>query len=204
MFQVCRNFFLVIMRIAVITSFLCMITNQAYTANKDAIITNNSKHKNMKNHPIIEMKLNNGIVKIELYPELAPKHVARILTLTKTGFYDKLKFHRVIEDFMVQTGDPQGNGTGGSKEPNLPAEFNDMHHAKGVVSMARSSDINSANSQFFIMLGDAPHLDHQYTAFGKVISGMEFVEKIKKGDLRNNGAVKAPADIIEQMIVISE
>jgi peptidylprolyl isomerase len=141
-------------------------------------------------------------VTLELYPNKAPKHVERILKLVKEGFYNGLKFHRVIDGFMVQTGDPSGNGTGGSKLANLPAEFNDMDHVRGVLSMARASDPNSANSQFFIMLGDAPHLNGQYTAFGKVISGMDCVDKIKKGD-GPNGMVSEP-DIMSEVTVLSD
>lgn len=142
------------------------------------------------------MRTAHGIVKIELYPDKAPHHVDRIKELTASGFYDNLAFHRVIDGFMVQTGDPKGDGTGQSTKANLQAEFNDMKHVRGVVSMARSSDPNSANSQFFIMLGDAPSLDGQYTAFGKVVEGMAYIDKIKKGDPNKNGMVVQPDRII--------
>ena len=150
------------------------------------------------NNPnIVLMDLPFGIVVIELYPQHAPNHVQRIKDLVHEKFYDGLAFHRVIENFMAQTGDPLGNGTGGSSKPNLKAEFNDLKHVRGVISMARSTNPDSANSQFFIMLGDAPHLDHQYTAFGRVITGMEFVDQIKKGDPNNNGTVEDPTKIIK-------
>lgn len=145
---------------------------------------------------ILLMELKDGVVTIELHPKSAPEHVKRIRTLVRQGFYNGLFFHRVIDGFMVQTGDPTGTGAGGSSLPNLKAEFNDINHVRGVLSMARTNDPNSANSQFFIMLGDAPYLDHQYTAFGKVIEGMEFVDKIKKGSAANNGAVVNPDKII--------
>jgi peptidylprolyl isomerase len=147
------------------------------------------------------MHLKDGEVVIQLYPDKAPEHVKRITELTNEGFYNGLKFHRVIAGFMVQTGDPKGDGTGGSNKSNLRAEFNDIKHTKGVLSMARSADPNSANSQFFIMLGDSPHLDGQYTAFGRVISGMEFVDKIKKGDPNRNGSVENPDTILEMTAV---
>jgi len=140
------------------------------------------------------LKLKDGDVKIELFPDVAPKHVERIKALAKEGKYDNVVFHRVIDGFMAQTGDVKnGNsslpdynlqmaGTGGSDLPDLKAEFSKIPHIKGTLSMARSQDPNSANSQFFICLEAAPHLDGQYTAFGKVIEGMEFVDKIKRGE----------------------
>ncbi len=142
------------------------------------------------------MELDGGRVVIETYPEVAPAHVARIKTLAREGFYDGTPFHRVIEGFMVQGGDPTGTGTGGSDRPNLKAEFSDIRHERGVASMARTRDPNSANSQFFIMLGDAPHLDGQYTVWGRVVEGMEHVEAIKKGDPRLNGMVEDPDRIL--------
>jgi peptidylprolyl isomerase len=123
-----------------------------------------------------------GPVVIGLRPDLAPQHVERIKTLAREGFYDGIVFHRVIDSFMAQTGCPQGLGTGGSKLSNLPAEFNAEPHVRGVCSMARSSNPNSANSQFFICFGDARFLDKQYTVWGKVISGMENVDKLSKGE----------------------
>ena len=123
-----------------------------------------------------------GRIVIALRPDLAPKHVERIKALVREGFYDGIVFHRVIEGFMAQTGCPKGTGTGGSDHPNLAAEFNAEPHVRGVCSMARSQSPDSANSQFFICLGDATFLDGKYTAWGKVIEGMEGVDKIKRGE----------------------
>jgi cyclophilin family peptidyl-prolyl cis-trans isomerase len=123
-----------------------------------------------------------GRVVIALRPDLAPNHVERIKTLSRRGFYDNVAFHRVIEGFMAQTGCPQGTGTGGSDLPDLKAEFNAEPHKRGVCSMARSSQPNSANSQFFICFDDARFLDKQYTVWGKVVEGMENVDKIKRGE----------------------
>ena len=136
-----------------------------------------------------------GRVVIELRPDLAPKHVAQIKALARKGFYDGIAFHRVIDGFMVQTGCPQGTGTGGSGN-NLKAEFNDEPHERGVCSMARTADPNSADSQFFIMLGRHAHLDRQYTVWGKVVSGMEHVDAIKKGSSARNGSVTDPDRIV--------
>jgi cyclophilin family peptidyl-prolyl cis-trans isomerase len=153
------------------------------------------------------LKLKSGDVKIELFADMAPKHVERIKKLANDGLYNNVVFHRVIDGFMAQTGDVKfGNsssknfdlrkaGMGGSDLPDLPAEFNDLPHEKGTVSMARSSDPNSANSQFFICFEPAPFLDRNYTVFGKVIEGMEHVDKIKRGD-GQNGAVSDPDKII--------
>lgn len=145
------------------------------------------------------LDLKDGRVTIELYPDVAPNHVARIKELTREGFYNGLKFHRVIEGFMAQTGDPLGNGTGGSGK-NLDAEFNDKPHLRGTVSMARAMDPNSADSQFFICLDAAPHLDGQYTVWGQVTDGMEHVDGIKKGDQWANGSVDDPDTIIKMQI----
>jgi peptidylprolyl isomerase len=134
---------------------------------------------------------------VEFYPEKAPEHVKRFKQLADEGFYNGVVFHRVIDGFMAQTGDPTGTGAGGSNLPDLKAEFNDIKHTRGVLSMARSSSPNSANSQFFIVLEDSPHLDGQYTAFGKVVKGMEFVDKIKKGNQNQNGMVVAPDKMIK-------
>jgi cyclophilin family peptidyl-prolyl cis-trans isomerase len=123
-----------------------------------------------------------GRVVIELRPDLAPKHVERIKTLVRDGFYDGIPFHRVIEGFMAQTGCPNGTGTGGSDYPNLKAEFNSEPHVRGVCSMARAQSNDSANSQFFIVFDDATFLDNKYTVWGKVIEGMENVDKIKRGE----------------------
>ncbi|WP_316862385.1 peptidylprolyl isomerase [uncultured Cohaesibacter sp.] len=123
-----------------------------------------------------------GRVVIQMLPDLAPNHVERIKTLTKQGFYDGIKFHRVIKGFMAQTGDPLGNGTGGSDLPDLKAEFSSQPYVRGIVGMARVANPNSANSQFFIMYADAHGLDGQYTAWGKVISGMEYVDQLHAGE----------------------
>jgi peptidylprolyl isomerase len=139
-----------------------------------------AEYKDPENTLLIETS--KGPVVIELRPDLAPQHVERIKTLAREKFYDGIVFHRVIDGFMAQTGCPQGRGTGGSKLPNLPAEFNAEPHVRGVCSMARSSNPNSANSQFFIVFDDATFLDKQYTAWGKVISGMENVDKLAKGE----------------------
>ena len=154
------------------------------------------------------LKLKDGDVKIEMFPDVAPNHVKRITELANSGKYDNVVFHRVIDGFMAQTGDVKfGNsdskdfdlrraGMGGSDLPDLNQEFNDVPHERGTLSMARSSDPNSANSQFFICFDQAPFLDRQYTVFGKVIEGMEFVDKIKRGDSDNNGSVSDPDKII--------
>ena len=153
------------------------------------------------------MKLKNGEVELELYPDVAPNHVKRFKDLANKGLYDGVVFHRVIDGFMAQSGDVKfGNsnskdfnlslaGTGGSDLPDLKSEFSDIPHDRGVLSAARSADPNSANSQFFICFQPAPHLDRQYTVFGKVIKGMEFVDKIKKGE-GPNGSVTNPDKII--------
>jgi len=154
------------------------------------------------------LKLKDGDVRIELFPDVAPGHVKRIKELANSGKYNGVVFHRVIDGFMAQTGDVKfGNsdstefdlrraGMGGSDLPDLKAEFNNLPHERGTLSMARSQDPDSANSQFFICFQPSPFLDRQYTVFGKVISGMEFVDKIKRGDSNNNGAVTDPDKII--------
>src|SRR3954465_4303310 len=128
------------------------------------------------------MQLETGTVTIKLRPDLAPQHVARIKELAREGFYDGVVFHRVIPGFMAQGGDPSGTGSGGSKKPNLTAEFSKEPHVRGVCSMARSNQPNSANSQFFICFDDARFLDKQYTVWGRVVEGMENVDKIKRGE----------------------
>ena len=137
-------------------------------------------HKDPENTLIMETS--KGKVVIELRPDLAPKHVARIKQLVREKFYDGIVFHRVIEGFMAQTGCPDGRGTGGSDHPNLPAEFNAEKHVRGVCSMARSSRPDSANSQFFICFDDSSFLDKQYTAWGKVVDGMDNVDKLARGE----------------------
>ena len=168
------------------------------------LLTINNSHT--KENSMI-LKLKDGDVEIELYPKIAPNHVKRFETLANNGKYDGVVFHRVIDGFMAQTGDvkfgnsnsPEFNldraGTGGSDLPDLKAEFSDIAHNKGVLSMARSSDPNSANSQFFIVFESAPHLDRSYSAFGKVIKGMELIDKLKRGD-GPNGSVADPDKII--------
>ena len=168
------------------------------------ILTNNLNAK----ENIMILKLKDGDVKIEMFPDVAPNHVKRIKELANSGKYDNVVFHRVIDGFMAQTGDVKFGsseskdfdlrraGMGGSDLPDLKQEFNDLPHERGTLSMARSSDPDSANSQFFICFEQASFLDRQYTVFGKVIEGMEFVDKIKRGDQNNNGAVSDPDKII--------
>lgn len=146
------------------------------------------------------MDLEYGRVVIEMRPDLAPKHVARIKQLVRQGFYDGLAFHRVIPGFMAQGGDPKGDGTGGSGV-NLPAEFTSTPHERGTVSMARASDPNSGDSQFFICLARTSHLDGKYTVWGKVVDGMPFVGKIKRGTAENNGAVENPDRIVRMRVM---
>ncbi|MDB9710619.1 peptidylprolyl isomerase [Candidatus Pelagibacter ubique] len=168
------------------------------------ILTNNT----IAEENIMILKLKDGEVKIELFEDVAPNHVKRIKQLAKDGKYDGVVFHRVIDGFMAQTGDVQfGNssndqfdlrraGMGGSDLPDLKEEFSDLPHERGTLSMARSQDPNSANSQFFICFKEASFLDRQYTVFGKVIEGMDLVDKIKRGDQNNNGSVSNPDKII--------
>ena len=157
---------------------------------------------------IMILKLKDGDVKIELFEDVAPNHVKRIKELADSGKYDNVVFHRVIDGFMAQTGDVKfGNsesgdfdlrraGMGGSDLPDLKQEFSSVPHDRGTLSMARSSDPDSANSQFFICFKPAPFLDRQYTVFGKVLEGMEFIDMIKRGDENNNGSVSDPDKII--------
>ncbi len=168
------------------------------------ILTNNINAE----ENIMILKLKDGDIKIELFEDVAPNHVKRIKQLAKDGKYDGVVFHRVIDGFMAQTGDVQfGNssndqfdlkraGMGGSDLPDLKEEFSDLPHERGTLSMARSQDPNSANSQFFICFKESSFLDRQYTVFGKVIEGMELVDKIKRGDQNNNGSVSNPDKII--------
>ena len=161
---------------------------------------------NAKSNNMI-LKLTYGDVEIEFYPDKAPNHVKRFKELAESGKYDGVVFHRVIDGFMAQTGDVKfGNsnsddynlslaGTGGSDLPNVKSEFTDIAHTRGTLSAARSASPDSANSQFFICLDSAPHLDRQYSAFGKVVKGMEFVDKIKKGE-PGSGSVSNPDKII--------
>jgi len=139
-----------------------------------------SDYKDPENTLVLETT--KGEVVIECKPDVAPKHVERIKELTREGFYDNIVFHRVIDGFMAQCGCPDGRGTGGSSKPDLEAEFNDVHHGRGVCSMARAQNPNSANSQFFICFDEAGFLDRQYTVWGEVISGMDNVDEIKRGE----------------------
>jgi peptidylprolyl isomerase len=161
-----------------------------------ALVTGAAKGADLENTLIME--LTHGRVVIEMRPDLAPKHVARIKELVRQGFYDGTPFHRVIEGFMAQGGDPTGTGTGGSGQ-NLPAEFSKEKHVRGTVSMARAQNPNSADSQFFICFADAPFLDGQYTIWGKVTEGMEAVDKIKRGS-GQNGMVKNPDKIVSMKL----
>ena len=165
-------------------------------------------NQTMSEENIMILKLKDGEVKVKLFEDVAPNHVKRIKELADNGKYDNVVFHRVIDGFMAQTGDVKfGNssssdfnlaraGMGGSDLPDLNQEFSSLPHERGTLSMARSSDPNSANSQFFICFKAAPFLDRQYTVFGKVIEGMEFIDKIKRGDESNNGSVSDPDKII--------
>ena len=165
-------------------------------------------NQTMSEENMMILKLKDGDVKIELFEDVAPNHVKRIKELANSGKYNNVVFHRVIDGFMAQTGDVKfGNsesndfdlnraGMGGSDLPDLKQEFNDLPHERGTLSMARSSDPDSANSQFFICFKPAPFLDRQYTVFGKVLEGMEFVDMIKRGDESNNGSVADPDKII--------
>jgi peptidylprolyl isomerase len=154
----------------------------------------------------LAMELKDGEVRILMLPDLAPRHVERIKVLTRRGFYDNTPFHRVIEGFMAQGGDPTGRGTGGSDLPDLPAEFSPPSRARflrGTCGMARTQDPNTANSQFFIMFAPAPGLDGQYTIWGRVVSGMEAVDRIKRGQ-GQSGMVPLPPDRIRRMRVAAD
>ncbi|HTV34568.1 MAG TPA: peptidylprolyl isomerase [Methylocella sp.] len=156
--------------------------------------------KSASNPDTIYLDTKDGRITIVLRPDLAPKHVAQIETLTKRGFYNGLVFHRVIEGFMAQTGDPTGTGMGKSDLPNIPAEFSAEPFKRGTVGMARSQDPDSANSQFFICFADAPFLNGKYTVVGQVVSGMDVVDKIKKGDRQENGTVTDPDKIVKMQM----
>jgi len=150
----------------------------------------------MKNTIYLTTKYGRTVIKLR--PDLAPKHVERIKKLVRAKFYDGLKFHRVMADFMAQTGDPNGDGTGGSKFPDLPAEFSQERFKRGTLGAARTQDPNSANSQFFITFTRTPHLDGLYTIFGEVVSGMEFIDALRTGARERNGMVDDP-DVIKTM-----
>jgi peptidylprolyl isomerase len=165
----------------------------------DDVISTNST---VPVHVIIELP--EGAVDIELRPDLAPLHVAQITSLIESGFYDGVVFHRVIDGFMAQTGDPTGTGSGGSDLPDIPAEFTDTPFDRGTIGMARTADPNSANSQFFFMFAPAPHLNGQYTVIGEVVNGMEHIDALKMGDQGRNGQVTDPDAIISMRIVQDE
>jgi peptidylprolyl isomerase len=149
----------------------------------------------------IYLDTKDGRIVIRLRPDLAPKHVEQIKTLTKRGFYNGIVFHRVIDGFMAQTGDPTGTGTGRSDLPNIPAEFSREPFKRGTLGMARSQQPNSANSQFFIMFDEGSFLNGQYTVFGEVVSGMDVVDKIKKGSKADNGTVTSPDKIVKMQLM---
>ncbi len=158
---------------------------EAQTANPEDTLYIDTKH---------------GRIVIQMFPDIAPAHVERIKTLTRQGFYDNTPFHRVIEGFMAQGGDPTGTGTSGSKLPDLKAEFTTKRHfLRGACGMARTSDPNSANSQFFIMFAPATHLDGQYTIWGQVVQGMEFVDQLKRGS-GGGGTVSDPDRIVHMRV----
>lgn len=169
----------------------------AFAATSDSVY---AKGVNTDNFLYLDTKY--GRTVIVLYPKKAPLHVARVQKLVREGFYDGLKFHRVIHDFMAQTGDPNGDGTGGSKYTDLRAEFNKIPFNRGVIGAARTSNPNSANSQFFICFQAVPHLNGQYTVWGKVIHGMEFIDKLRRG-VGGGGLVKDP-DVIKSMKLVSQ
>jgi peptidylprolyl isomerase len=166
-----------------VLSIVMLMSGSAQAADKDTLY----------------LDLKSGRVTIKLRPDLAPKHVERIKKLTKEGFYNGLKFHRVITGFMAQTGDPTGTGTGGSTLPNLPAEFTDTPFKRGTLGAARTNDPNTGNSQFFIVLEASPHLNGKYTLFGEVTSGMEHVDRIKKGN-DASGTVFNPDTIVKMQL----
>jgi peptidylprolyl isomerase len=172
---------------------LCFILSVALFPNLQAAPAADSQNT-------LYLDTKDGRITIVLRPDLAPKHVAQIKALTERGFYDGIVFHRVIEGFMAQTGDPTGTGMGKSDLPNIPAEFSAEPFVRGSVGMARSQDPNSANSQFFICFGDASFLNNKYTVVGQVTSGMDVVDKIKKGSKAENGTVTAPDKIVKMQI----
>ncbi len=180
--------------------FLSLILVACNSSPPDAVVRDSNKPNPQSADSggnLVYMDVKAGRIEIELLPDLAPNHVERIKTLVKDGFYDGIVFHRVINGFMAQTGDPTGTGRGGSKLPDLKAEFTPTPFVRGVLGMARSQNPNSANSQFFIMFAPGDFLNGKYTVFGKVVKGMEFVDAIKKGDQANNGSVSDPDKIIK-------
>ena len=179
-----------------------LIAGAAIVSLTGTIIMSDTADAQTKSDPenTLYMDLKQGRVVIEMLPDIAPKAVERIKTLTREGFYDNTPFHRVIEGFMAQGGDPTGTGTGGSKLPDLPAEFTTKRHfLRGTCGMARTSEPNSANSQFFIMFAPAPHLDGQYTIWGQVTQGMELIDQIKRGS-GSGGTVQSPDRIVHMRV----
>ena len=183
------------------TSFLSD-SNNAFLSGAGSATTTEASDLDPEN--TLEIQLKDGTVVIELLPDVAPLHVARLKELARQGFYDGIKFHRVIDGFMAQTGDPLGNGTGGSNLPDLPAEFSSVPFERGTVGMARSANPNSANSQFFIMFAEGSFLNGQYTVFGQVRSGMEFVDNIKKGAGQNGTSFSGEPDVMISMKVAAD
>ncbi|MFK7792555.1 MAG: peptidylprolyl isomerase [Devosiaceae bacterium] len=184
----------------VFSSLLALpMSAQAQSENSETELPEVVQALNPENVLVIEVTA--GPIYVELLPDSAPEHVERIQTLAREGFYDGVVFHRVIDGFMAQTGDPTGTGTGGSEYADLPAEFSDIAYERGVVGMARTNNPNSANSQFFIMFGPAPSLNGQYTVFGRVVAGMDAVDAIKKGDARRNGMVEEPDAMIRARLL---
>lgn len=178
----------------------CFCLSLSFLLNNSFAKINIPADANLDN--LVLMELENGVVVIELYPIKAPWTVYRIKLLVANKFYDGLTFHRAIKNFMVQTGDPTGTGTGGSQFGKMRAEINDLKHIKGACSMARGNELDSADSQFFIVTGDkVPHLDGQYTVWGKVIHGMDLIESIKTGTNENNGMVENPNKIVKMRLV---
>ncbi|SMB95265.1 peptidylprolyl isomerase [Desulfonispora thiosulfatigenes DSM 11270] len=211
MLKICNKRFLVVMM--AILGMMLLVTgcnNEDTSENPNAGINSESYH------PKVEIVMKDGGKMIfELYPEIAPVTVENFVTLSKSGFYDGLKFHRIIKDFMIQGGDPKGDGTGGS-EKNIKGEFskngfkeNNLKHTKGVISMARSNDMNSASSQFFIMHGDVNSLDGEYAAFGKLIEGEETLDKlaglpVKKSSYSGEVSVPVEDVVIEKVMVVED
>ncbi len=182
--------------------FATAITTALATFTLGTVMSESAPAQTPTNDPnnTLYMDLKDGRVVIQLLPDLAPQHVARVKELAHVGFYDGTPFHRVIPGFMAQGGDPTGTGSGGSKLPDLPAEFtNKAHFLRGTVGAARTQDPNSANSQFFIMFAPASHLDGQYTIWGRVVSGMEYVDHIKPGS-GSGGTVQSPDKIIRMRL----
>jgi peptidylprolyl isomerase len=190
-----RRFFLCLL---VFAAGIFTMSGQIGLGLNSAQAQNAKQERDLENTLYLDLK--DGRVTIELRPDLAPNHVARIKELTREGFYDGVVFHRVIDGFMAQTGDPTGTGRGGSDKPDLAAEFSDANHGRGAVSMARAQNPDSANSQFFIVFSDASFLDGQYTVWGQVVDGMEHVDAIKRGSQAANGAVDDPDKIIKMQV----